>query len=233
MFKVSNVSCLRALRLTTIGRAKRIVESPHPIYWIEAFDEAAQKWICVDPLVTHTVGKPTRIEPPISDQYNNMSYVIAFEDDGSAHDVTRRYARAYNAKTRKSRIESTHQGSNWFKKVMRLHERPHVLDRDQVENTEFARKEAQEGLPENIQDFKDHPYYALERHLRRNEVIHPKRETGKVMTGRAGSAKGSEPIYRRRDVQIVRSADSWYRMGREIKVITCFGTARNYSDVYV
>ena len=38
------------------------------------------------------------------------------------------------------------------------------------------------------------------------------------MTGRAGSAKGSEPIYRRCDVHIVRSADKWYRMGREVKV---------------
>lgn len=146
-----------------------------------------------------------------------MSYVIAFEDDGSAKDVTRRYVRAYNAKTRRARVESTHQGAIWIKRVLRLYKRSHTLDRDQVEDTELARKEAQEPLPENVQDFKDHPYYALERHLRRNEVIHPKRETGKIMNGRAGNAKGSDPIYRRRDVHVVRSADSWYRMGREIK----------------
>lgn len=203
--------------MTPLVQPKRIVESPYPIYWVEAFDEAAQKWICVDPLVTRTIGKPSKIEPPTSDQGNNMSYVVAFEDDGTARDVTLRYAKAYNAKTRRSRVESTHQGVKWVKKVMRLYKRPHVLDRDQVENTEFARKEAQEGLPQSVQDFKDHPHYALERHLRRNEVIHPKRETGKMMTGRAGSAKGSEPIYRRCDVHIVRSADKWYRLGKEIK----------------
>lgn len=199
-------------------RPKRITESPFPIYWVEAFDEAAQKWTCVDPLITHTIGKPNKIEPPISDSANNMNYVIAFEDDGSARDVTRRYSRAYNAKTRRNRVESTQEGAKWLKKVMRLYKRSQSLDRDQIEDTEFARKEAQEGLPQNVQDFKNHPYYALERHLRRNEVIHPRRETGKVMTAKAASDKGSEPIYRRCDVHVVRSGDKWYRMGREIRV---------------
>lgn len=199
-------------------RPKRIVESSYPIYWVEAFDEAAQKWISVDPLVTKTSGKPSKLEPPIGDQRNNMSYVIAFEDDGSARDVTRRYVKAYNAKTRRARLDAIPQGAKWLKRVLRLYKRSHRLDRDQVEDTELTGKEAQEPLPDNVQDFKDHPYYALERHLKRNEVIYPKRETGKVMNGRAANAKGSEPIYRRRDVHVVRSADRWYRMGREIKV---------------
>lgn len=199
-------------------RPKRIVESSYPIYWVEAFDEAAQKWISVDPLVTKTIAKPSKLEPPIGDQRNNMSYVIAFEDDGSARDVTRRYVKAYNAKTRRARLDAIPQGAKWLKRVLRLYKRPHRLDRDQVEDTELAGKEAQEPLPDNVQDFKNHPYYALERHLKRNEVIYPKRETGKVMNGRAANAKGSEPIYRRRDVHVVRSADRWYRMGREIKV---------------
>lgn len=67
--------------LTDIGHQKCIVESPHPIYWVEAFDEAAQKWIAVDPLVTKSVGKPRKLEPPASDRENNMVYVISFEDD--------------------------------------------------------------------------------------------------------------------------------------------------------
>ncbi len=71
-------------------------------------------------------------------------------------------------------------------------------------------------MPRNVQDFKDHPYYALERHLRRNEVIYPRREVGKLGTGKASDAV--EPIYRRRDVQLVKTADKWYRIGREIKV---------------
>lgn len=66
-----------------------------------------------------------------------------------------------------------------------------------------------------MQDFKDHPYYAIERHLKHNEVVFPKREVGKLTTGKGVV----ESIYRRSDVQVVRSADKWYRSaGREIKV---------------
>ena len=90
-------------------------------------------------------------------------------------------------------------------------------DRDQVEDAELARKEAAEGLPNNVQDFRNHPYYVLERHLRRNEVIHPRNEVGKVSVGGHASTN-LESIYRRRDVNIVRSADKWYRLGREVKV---------------
>ena len=71
-------------------------------------------------------------------------------------------------------------------------------------------------MPRNIQDFKDHPAYALERHLRSNEVIHPMRESGKLSVGKAANAV--EPIFRRSDVHIVKSATKWYREGRDIKV---------------
>lgn len=198
----------------------RIRESPYPIYWIEAFDAAMQKWTPVDPLVTKTIAKPIQLEPPASDIRNSMTYVIAFEDDGSARDVTRRYCKAYNAKTRKNRVEVTNSGSQWWRRVMRMYKRPFHLDQDQVEDAELAAKEAAEGMPKNVQDFKNHPYYALERHLRRAEVIHPKREVGKVAASKSDSSKGNqalEPIYRRQDVHAVKSADGWYRLGREIK----------------
>ena len=101
---------------------------------------------------------------------------------------------------------------------MKLYGRTYELARDQVEESQLTAREAAEGMPKNVLDFKDHPYYALERHLKRNEVVHPKREVGKVATGRSGGAQISEPIFRRRDVHVVKSADSWYRLGREIKV---------------
>ena len=196
----------------------KIRESKYPVYWVEAFNEATQKWVPIDPLVTKTVAKPTKFEPPAGDRDNNLTYVIAFEDDSSARDVTRRYAKAYNAKTRRDRVESVKEGERWWKKVLKIYRRSHYLDRDQVDDAELARKEAAEPMPKNVQDFKDHPYYALERHLRRHEVIHPKREVGKVGAGKSGESTVLEPIYRRRDVQIVQSGDKWYRsMGREIK----------------
>ncbi|KAF2135897.1 uncharacterized protein K452DRAFT_259974 [Aplosporella prunicola CBS 121167] len=200
----------------TVQKSTVIPPPRYPVYWVEAFNTANQKWLPVDPIATMTVGKPFKIEPPLSDLDVNMTYVVAFEADGVAKDVTRRYAKAYNAKTRKLRVETTPSGDRWWRKAMKIFRRGIVLDRDQVEDAELAKREASEEMPKNMQDFKDHPYYVLERHLRHNEVIHPKREVGKVNVGSSAVSK-LEPIYRRRDVHSLKSADKWYRLGREVK----------------
>lgn len=148
-----------------------------------------------------------------------MSYVVAFEDDASARDVTRRYAKAFNAKTRKNRVESTRNGEKWWSDALRAYGKPFVDDRDEAEISELTSKTAAEPMPRNIQDFKDHPIYALERHLRRNEVIFPKRVIGHVGLSKTTSKSDNlDPVYRRSDVHVVRSADKWYRLGRDVKV---------------
>ena len=202
-------------------KIKIIHESPYPIFWVEVLDEAHQKWLPVDPLVTETIARPRSFEPPASDRENNMSYVVAFEEEGTARDVTRRYTKAYNAKTIKNRVDSTEGGIKWWRRTMRAYSRGWRSDLDQIEDTELAASEAKEPMPKNVADFKDHPYYALERHLKRNEVLVSTRETGKVAAGRDPSNPGQkklESIYRRRDVKTVRSADAWYRLGKEVKI---------------
>ncbi|KAI1662165.1 Rad4-domain-containing protein [Daldinia decipiens] len=194
---------------------KKIRESRHPVYWVEILDEAHQKWQPVDPLVTDSFWKPQKMEPPASDRENCMTYVIAFEADGTAKDVTRRYAKAFNAKTRKMRIESAEAtGERWWRKVLRAFSRGFTSDLDQIENNELTAIELREPMPRNIADFKDHPIYALERHLRRNEVLVP----GASASGTIGAGSNGplEKIYRRKDVQIARSREKWYRMGREV-----------------
>ncbi|KAF2276703.1 Rad4-domain-containing protein [Westerdykella ornata] len=190
--------------------------APYPVYWVEAFNAAQQKWVPIDPLSTFTVDKPEKLEPPLSYAQNTLTYAIAFEEDGTARDVTRRYAKAFNAKTRKLRVEATEGGARWWKGALKAFKRKRPLDRDQVEDAQLARKEAAEGIPKNVQDFKGHPIYVLERHLRHNEIIHPMHQVGKVNVGSAMNPK-LEPIYRRKDVHIVRSADKWYRLGRDVK----------------
>jgi xeroderma pigmentosum group C-complementing protein len=86
---------------------------------------------------------------------------------------------------------------------------------DQIEDSELTGEEAREPMPRNVQDFKDHPVYALERHMRRHEVLVP--EAKPSGTVGAGSRAPLEKIYRRKDVRIARSAEKWYRMGREVK----------------
>lgn len=194
-------------------------DSAYPVFWVEAYNEAVQKWIVADPLVTKTLAKPLKFEPPANDLLNTMSYVVAFEEDATARDVTRRYANAFNAKTRKLRVESTKDGEAWWNDIMSIYEKPFMHERDIIEVGELTSKTAGEPMPRNIQDFKDHPFYALERQLRRNEVIFPKRVIGHVAVGKSGSKnQGQEPVYRRSDVHLVRSGDGWYRLGRDIKI---------------
>lgn len=187
-----------------------------PVYWVEVFNSIHQKWVTVDPLSTFTVNHPEKLEPPLNSSQNTLTYAIAFEHDYTAKDVTRRYAKAYNAKTRKFRVESTPHGQRWWQSVLNFWRRKNDLDRDQVEDAALARKEAGEGIPKNVQDFKDHPVYVLERHLRHNEVIYPLNQVGKVNVGSSFNPK-MEVIYRRKDVHLVRSADKWYRMGRDVR----------------
>ncbi len=195
---------------------KKIRESPFPIYWVEVLDEAHQKWQPVDPLATASFWQPHKLEPPASDRENCMCYVIGFETDGTAKDVTRRYAKAYNAKTRKTRIESaTPIGERWWRKALRAYSRGDITDLDQIEANELTAAESREPMPRNVADFKDHPIYALERHFRRHEVLIPNATTAGTVG--AGSKGPLEKIYRRKDIRIARTREKWYRLGREVR----------------
>lgn len=195
---------------------KRIRESAHPVYWVEVLDVGHQEWLPADPVVTHTFGRSKPLEPPIHDRENCLSYVIAFEADGTAKDVTKRYAKAYSAKTRRMRVDTAVEGGEkWWRKALKPFRGLARTDLDQIEDTELASAEAKEPMPRNIQDFKDHPIFALERHLRRHEVlVLDAMPSGTVSAGSRGPL---EKVYRRKDVKIARTADKWYRMGRLVK----------------
>ncbi|KAJ5089935.1 hypothetical protein N7532_008619 [Penicillium argentinense] len=195
-----------------------IRESSYPIFWVEAFNEAMQRWVSIDPMVTKTIGKPNKLEPPASDLFNIMNYVVGFDGDSTAKDITQRYAKAFNAKTRKLRVESTPGGERWWKNALEHYAKPLPEDRDALETSELTAQTAREPIPRNIQDFKDHPIYALERHLRHREVIFPKRVIGHVgLSKTTPNSHKSDPIYRRTDVHTVRSAGKWYMLGKNVK----------------
>lgn len=227
---ISAPSTSSTTKQTTTTRKIR-GESPYPIFWVEVLDVAHQKWQPVDPLVTNTQWNPRVLEPPASDHANCLLYVIAFEADGSAKDVTRRYAKAYNSKTRRMRLDgvppcaSTNpdpsasqvplSGDRWLRRALRRYARPWPTDVDTIEAAELAAAEAREPMPRNVQDFKGHPTYALARHLRRHEVLAEGAQA--VGTVGAGSRGPLERIYRRRDVRAARSRDKWFRLGREVR----------------
>ncbi|KAL8626783.1 hypothetical protein Q9189_007510, partial [Teloschistes chrysophthalmus] len=209
-------------------RPKKFRESPHPIFWLEVLNPISKKYTPIDALVTHTINKPSALTPSLSDPQNTFTYIIAFNDDLTAKDVTRRYTRQYAAKILRQRVDSTATGKTWLASVLKLFRYPdHMPSKHELaEDDELAKREASEPMPRAIQDFKNHPTFALERHLKRNEIIHPRNEVGRVNT--AGAAGGkisssstnsakSESVFRRKDVLVCRSADAWFRQGRVVK----------------
>lgn len=88
----------------------------------------------VDP-IRGSVNKRTLFDP--SSQFNSpagmrvenrMVYVVAFEEDGYARDVTPRYAKEYGAKVAK--IQQGGKGKKrWWESVMRTVTRPYRLVR--------------------------------------------------------------------------------------------------------
>ncbi|KAJ8108652.1 hypothetical protein OPT61_g8026 [Boeremia exigua] len=141
----------------TAPKKLKAYHTPYPVYWVEAFNSAHQKWVPIDPLSTFTINAPEKLEPPFSHTQNSLTYAIAFEDDYTAHDITRRYAKAYNAKTLKFRVESTSRGPQWWARAMKYFARHAPLPRDTTEESILARKVASEGIPKNVQDFRNHP----------------------------------------------------------------------------
>lgn len=169
----------------------------------------------VDPLDTGLVRTLTNLEPPQWDWENEMSYVVAFDNNNKVRDITRKYVKGYNSYTRSLRLEATLDGAKWWKKALRLYSVPahRAPDRDQFENGLMDDRLLREGIPKSLAAMKNHPVFAIEEQLRQNEVIHPKVECG-TMTGKN---KRSIPVYRRQDVKQVKSATQWYVLGREIK----------------
>ncbi|KAG8834640.1 hypothetical protein FRC17_007942 [Serendipita sp. 399] len=178
-----------------------------PVVWTEVFSRPEGRWIPIDP-IRYLIDKKRLFEPPPNCRINRMMYVVAFEEDGYIRDVTLRYARHFGAKTSKARASSRRGQSDWWESVIALFTRPYRLNRDDIEDAELQSLQHIEGMPTSVGGFKDHPLYALERHLRRDEVIHPLHEIGRFR---------GEPVYPRSNVQRLRSSETWMREGRIIK----------------
>lgn len=97
-----------------------------PTVWVEVFSRPDSRWLPVDP-VRYLVNKRKLMEPPANYGRNRLTYVVGFEEDGFARDITRRYANDYWSKTMKRRV-GVRQGKDiWWENVMLLFRRPYLL----------------------------------------------------------------------------------------------------------
>ncbi|KAJ3862027.1 hypothetical protein EV359DRAFT_46026 [Lentinula novae-zelandiae] len=215
-----------------------------PTYWTEVFSKADSQWIPVDP-IRGFVNKRHVFDPsPSSNSVssssssdNRLVYVLAFEEDGYARDVTRRYAREFGAKVAKvqggSATNTNRARVQWWEEVLSLITRPFRLNRDDIEDDELETAQLTEGMPTSMIGFKDHPLYVLPRHLKQNETIYPPPAPAlgagfdssmpldpsgsRSHTPELGKFRG-EPVYPRSSVVPLKTPENWLRSeGRSIK----------------
>ncbi|KAF8526095.1 hypothetical protein JB92DRAFT_2873311 [Gautieria morchelliformis] len=191
-----------------LGSARKSPEPPvggyPPAQWTEVFSRADGRWLPVDP-VRGFVDKAKMFEPPPHDKANRMVYVLAFEEDGWARDVTQRYAREFTNKTSKIRVGGKGK-KEWWDNVMAFLTRPYRLHRDDVEDEELQSRQVIEGMPTSAAAFKDHPIYVLERHLHRDEILDPRVEIGRF--------HGESVFSRAHVISGLKTSENWMRTGR-------------------
>lgn len=173
-----------------------------------------------------------------------MAYVVGYSDDGSAKDVTVRYlkgqifpGRAKGMRMPLEKIPVYNQNGkikrydmcDWFKSVMRGYTRGgenHPLtdiDYDEessdLKAAQPEKKEVKEG-EETLQYYKQSKEFVLARHLKREEALLPDAEPVKTFKNKTKGKKGEpeeEPVYLRKDVVQVKSAETWHKQGRAPK----------------
>ncbi|XP_064523529.1 DNA repair protein complementing XP-C cells [Pseudopipra pipra] len=169
--------------------------------WLEVFLDREDKWVCVD-CVHGNVGQPqlcfTHATKP-------LFYVVGFDNDGSVRDVTQRYDPVWMTATRKIRVDP-----EWWEETLQPYESPNV-ERDRKEETEFQVKLQDQPLPTAIGEYKNHPLYALKRHLLKYQAIYP--ESAAIL----GYCRG-EAVYSRDCVHTLHSRDTWLKKARVVRI---------------
>ncbi|XP_036121998.1 DNA repair protein complementing XP-C cells isoform X3 [Molossus molossus] len=169
--------------------------------WLEVFCEREEKWVCVD-CVHGVVGQALTCYRYAT---KPMTYVVGIDNDGWVRDVTQRYDQAWMTATRKCRVDA-----KWWAETLRPYQSP-LVEREKKEDLEFQAKHLDQPLPTVIGTYKNHPLYALKRHLLKYEALYP--ETASII----GYCRG-EAVYSRDCVHTLHSRDTWLKQGRVVKL---------------
>lgn len=169
--------------------------------WLEVFCEPQAKWVCVD-CVHGVVGQPVACYKYAT---KPMTYVVGIDSDGWVRDVTQRYDPAWMTATRKCRVDP-----EWWAETLRPYRSP-LSEREKKEDQEFQAKHLDQPLPTSISTYKNHPLYALKRHLLKFQAIYP--ETAAVL----GYCRG-EAVYSRDCVHTLHSRDTWLKQARVVRL---------------
>ncbi|KAK3566481.1 hypothetical protein QTP86_034057 [Hemibagrus guttatus] len=168
--------------------------------WIEVYLKGAKRWICID--VDHGVGQP---ELCSNQATQPITYVVGVDEDGYLKDVSSRYDPTWLTASRKRRIDS-----EWWEETLSFYECPDS-DQKKEEDKELQAKLMDKPLPKAISEYKNHPLYALERHMLKYEALYP--PTATIL----GYCRG-EAVYSRDCVHTLHSRDTWLKQARTVQL---------------
>ncbi|KAM6468595.1 DNA repair protein complementing XP-C cells isoform 2-T2 [Liasis olivaceus] len=169
--------------------------------WVEVFLEREDRWVCVD-CVRGSVGQPLQCFKYAS---KPVCYIIGIDDNGYVKDVTQRYDPAWMTSTRKCRVDA-----QWWEDTLAPY-KSYFVEREEKEEREFLAKLQDQPLPGSISEYKNHPLYALKRHLLKYEAIYP--ETASIL----GYCRG-EAVYSRDCIHTLHSKDTWLKQARVVRI---------------
>lgn len=131
-------------------------------------------------------------------------YVIGIDSDSTVKDLTRLYSQNFNSKV----IKRTCQ--EFFGQTCWLLSKSGKTAVDYHEDVQMVQQVANEPMPTNLQGFRNHPLFALEKQLKSSQVIYPKEK--KDIIGYFKQA----PVYPRKNVQEALTRQAWKQKGRFI-----------------
>ncbi|KAK0744975.1 hypothetical protein B0T21DRAFT_95887 [Apiosordaria backusii] len=176
-----------------------------------------------------------------------VSYIIAHNPDGTAKDVTVRYLKRQQlpGRTKGNRLPpekipvydrngkvARYEQYDWFKRVMNSYVRGRdnlhpLTEADKHEDITDLKPAEREIKPvkegeETLQYYKQSKEFVLARHLKREEALLPTAKPVKMFIQSknkkaAGKTVEEEPVYSRKDVVQVKSAETWHKQGRAPK----------------
>ncbi|GAB1291079.1 DNA repair protein complementing XP-C cells homolog [Apodemus speciosus] len=193
--------CKRGKKVSSGGEEMEDRKAAGVDQWLEVYCEPQAKWVCVD-CVHGVVGQPVACYKYAT---KPMTYVVGIDSDGWVRDVTQRYDPAWMTATRKCRVDS-----EWWAETLRPYRSP-LTEREKKEDQEFQAKHLDQPLPTSISTYKNHPLYALKRHLLKFQAIYP--ETAAVL----GYCRG-EAVYSRDCVHTLHSRDTWLKQARVVRL---------------
>ncbi|KAI9821177.1 MAG: hypothetical protein M1827_003911 [Pycnora praestabilis] len=217
-----------------------------PIYWTEVLSPISNSYIPIDPITISTIATNSDLlssfEPrgaSVDKPKQVLAYVVAFAADGTAKDVTVRYLKRHMwpGKTRAVRMPvekipihnkrgkvKRYEEYDWFKSVMSGYARDakkRTAADDLEEETDLKPmkviKQAKQG-EETLQGYKNSAEFILERHLRREEALLPGSTHVKIFTTGKGEKAMEEKVFRREDVMVCKTSESWHKEGREVVI---------------